>query len=175
MKKIETIMGMFFSLTGLLGLICCIYCFIVLIGAKSNQPTYFLDKTTAVVVSGSMVPTLNVDDHVLIERVDSSDDLIIGEIYIYKKGDMYIIHRLVREYYDETLNEVLYIFKGDNNRDYDYPVPRRYVVARAIRLTRLKTSLPSTVGLVSLSVFALSVVGLKVLRNRKKTLTLKKI
>lgn len=73
-----------------------------------------------VIVSPSMVPTIKVQDAILIKR---TDDLKIGDICTYLSenpislGKM-ITHRIVGTDVDED-NNVVYIFKGDANYSAD--------------------------------------------------------
>lgn len=73
-----------------------------------------------VIVSPSMVPTIKVQDAILIKR---TDDLKVGDICTYfsrnpKYPGKMITHRIVGTNIDSTGNKV-YIFKGDNNYSAD--------------------------------------------------------
>lgn len=118
-----------------LGISISSFCLIALSTASDGYPAYFKDKATAVVVSESMLPTLKVGDHVMIERLDKTDELSVGDVYVYAKDDILVIHRLVAEYYSEDTQETLYVFKGDNNDYCDIPVKKESIIAKAIGVT----------------------------------------
>ena len=97
------------------------------------------------VKSGSMVPTLNVGDVILMEPVDPKDIKVGDVIIFYKPGsDQLIVHRVVKK-----TNSGLYT-KGDANVAVDWwvPLPYEYVVGR---WTGFK--IPNWLGLGYLSLF----------------------
>ncbi len=74
---------------------------------------YFVDGTAkTTVVSNSMSPLFVKGDSVTIKKYND-EELVEGTIYIYKKDNKYIIHRLI-EIKDDGL-----LFKGDANDGYD--------------------------------------------------------
>lgn len=66
------------------------------------------------VISNSMQPIIQKGDFILCKDVKSPDDIVIGEIYCYERGDKTILHRLV-----DITEDGYYIFKGDNNLSND--------------------------------------------------------
>ncbi|MCE4604173.1 MAG: signal peptidase I [Aeropyrum sp.] len=68
----------------------------------------------AVVEGSSMEPLLHSGDLVILS---SSGDYGPGDIVVYRKGDRYIIHRIIYEYRGSGGIEC-YVIKGDNN-----PIP----------------------------------------------------
>ncbi len=134
-SKVKIIILAIFLTLLVLGISISSYCIIVLSNTPDGYPTYFKNKATAVVVSESMLPTLKVGDHVMLERLDKTDKLSIGDVYVYVKDDILVIHRLVAEYYNEDTKETLYVFKGDNNNYCDIPVKKESIIAKATGVT----------------------------------------
>ena len=87
------------------------------------------------VVSGSMEPTIQTDQFILVQISDGSD-LEVGDIVVYEKEVMgytkLIVHRVI-EIYEEN-SETYYVFKGDNNAKQDEdPVPASKIVYEVIK------------------------------------------
>lgn len=68
------------------------------------------------IASGSMEPTLNVQDSCLFKEIEGKEDLKIDGIYVYRAQGKDICHRLVKINSDGT-----YVFKGDANKFEDAP------------------------------------------------------
>jgi len=74
------------------------------------------------------------------EVIGENDSIHLGRIYIYKKDvtnetnttTKYIIHRLLGIY--NVSDEILFIFKGDNNIYLDEPVYREQIIEEAVRI-----------------------------------------
>ena len=60
--------------------------------------------------SGSMEPTINVGDAVVVKE---SDNINAGDIVAFEEGDMIIVHRITKVYTEGE--KKLYQTKGDNN------------------------------------------------------------
>ena len=74
-----------------------------------------------VVLTGSMIPTIDINDVVVTEYVDTSD-LDVNDIVTYY-SDYYgvnVTHRIIEKYYDDVNNQYTFRTKGDNN-DSDDP------------------------------------------------------
>lgn len=104
----------------------------------------------AVVLSGSMEPTLSVGDFVLIKAEDS---YAVDDIVVYQSGSGLVIHRIMH-----TDGQTL-ITRGDANNVDDDPVQAIYVKGRLIcaipyvgTLVRLIKSLPGTLVLIAAAV-----------------------
>ncbi len=79
-----------------------------------------------VVTSGSMTPTLNVGDVVL---VVPAHELQKGTIAVYIGERSLVIHRVVGIVHDNGTK--FYVFKGDANNDADPdPIPQKYIVGK---------------------------------------------
>ena len=68
----------------------------------------------AIVVSGSMEPTIETGSFLLVDKKDK--DVEVGDIIAYKHQDMQVSHRVVE------ITEEGYITKGDNNDNVDFYV-----------------------------------------------------
>lgn len=107
----------------------------------------------AVVMSGSMEPTLSVNDLVVIHEADGYE---VGDIVVYQSGGSLVIHRIV-DIRDETITA-----RGDANNADDEPIPEIYVKGRLVlavpgvgRLLRIVKSVPGTVVILAAAVFLL--------------------
>ena len=100
----------------------CIYLGDQYFGSKngdSKLPIY----SAYVIVSQSMVPTINVNDGVVVQRVDKQGKLNIGDIITFSSRDirysgLTITHRIVGK---QTIQNgsLVYRTKGDNNKSED--------------------------------------------------------
>lgn len=81
-----------------------------------------------VILTGSMRPTINEGDLVIIEKVDI-EDIKAGDIIIYKVDNYSVIHRVIMILKDS--NEISLITKGDNNPNRDLePVKKNQILGR---------------------------------------------
>ena len=85
----------------------------------SKLPIY----SAYVIVSPSMVPTINVNDGVVVQRVDKQGNLNIGDIITFSSKDirysgLTITHRIVGKQIIQNGN-LVYRTRGDNNRSED--------------------------------------------------------
>lgn len=108
---------------------------------------------TAVVMSGSMEPTLSVNDLVVVR---TAEDYAIGDIVVYESGRSLVIHRVV-DIQDETVT-----LKGDANNVADDPISEIYLKGRLVLalphvggLMRIVKSLPGTIVLLGAAVLLL--------------------
>lgn len=87
------------------------------------QPTVF-GWSSAVVLSGSMEPTIRVNDMVVFH---AQEDYQAGDIIGFESGDMTVTHRIIEETKDG------YRTQGDYNNTPDLePVPEEAVIGRAV-------------------------------------------
>ena len=76
-----------------------------------------------VIGSGSMTGTINKGDIVLYETYGKNDELKNGDIIVFIKDDLKIVHRIVDQrilgeetrYYTKQTNKELYKYKGDTS------------------------------------------------------------
>jgi len=70
-----------------------------------------------VLVSGSMSPTINRGDVVIVEQVDSDSDVEVSDIIMFNTGKYDVVHRVVEIKY--VNGAIKYITKGDDNEKAD--------------------------------------------------------
>lgn len=88
-----------------------------------NKTPSFFGTKTFVIVSGSMQPTLEIGDIILIKNV-TEDEIQKNDIIAYREGQTVVTHRVIDII--ETENGKQFITKGDNNNVKDsYPVQYR--------------------------------------------------
>lgn len=105
----------------------------------------------AVVLSGSMEPTLLIDDLIIVAE---SDDYTTGDIVVYQSGSMLVVHRVI-EMGPDTL-----VTQGDANNAPDAPVRKEMIKGKMIacipgigRLVRLLKSPAASFALVAVALF----------------------
>lgn len=104
-------------------------CNLYLVAAKaitgSSQPTVF-GYSTAVVVSGSMSGSIEIDDMVVIHREKTYSP---GDVITFESGSSLVTHRIV----EQTAEG--FITKGDANNAADLePVPPERVIGRVVQV-----------------------------------------
>ena len=110
-----------------------------------------------VVLSGSMLPYIEIKDIVVTKKVPA-EDLEVGDIITFITPDsrydgISITHRIQEKYYDESLGSYTYRTKGDNNNVADSAlVPNANILGKVIlkipKLGYLQDLLSSTGGLI---------------------------
>ena len=152
--------------TALLAVLLC--CNLYLIGAralnKASQPTIF-GYSAAVVVSGSMSGTIEVNDMVIFHRESSyaPDDIVT-----YKSGGSLVTHRIVEE------TEEGFITKGDANNTPDRePVPMENIVGKVAltipKIGLLANFLRTPLGMLCLVLAGMLMVSFPVQAEKKGT------
>jgi signal peptidase len=87
------------------------------------------------VASGSMLPTLNIGDLIIVQKIDPAQinadpNGLTGDILVYKRGNELIVHRAVKI---ELRNDVYYITtRGDNSGIDDPAWPSTSLVGKVI-------------------------------------------
>ena len=71
-----------------------------------NKLVMPFNKTIAVVLTGSMEPTIGVNDLIIVEK---TNDYIVGDIVVYQTGNILVVHRIV------SINGEVVITSGDGN------------------------------------------------------------
>lgn len=106
---------------------------------------------TAVVLSGSMEPTLSIDDLIIVRSCESYE---VGDVVVYQSGSMLVVHRII------SIDGTTVITQGDaNNADdgeMDISVIKGIVVGRvknAGAVVRLLKSPLVSIGLLAGAVF----------------------
>lgn len=108
----------------LAGLLACnLYLFLAKQIGGISHPTVF-GFSAAVVISGSMEPTISVNDMVVIQ---DQADYEQGDIITYESGESLITHRIVGQ------TEEGFLTRGDANQANDpAPVPQELVVGKVV-------------------------------------------
>lgn len=77
----------------------------------------------AVVLSGSMEPTIMTDDLIIVQEAESYE---IGDIVVFQSGSMLVVHRIV------DMDAELVTTRGDANNTDDAPIAKMYIKGRVI-------------------------------------------
>ncbi len=108
----------------------------------------------SVVLSGSMEPTLSVNDLVFVR---AAEDYAVGDVVVYQSGSSLIIHRIVRT------GDGYVVTRGDANNAEDDPVRLESVKGRMVfavpvvgAVIRLLQTLPGTLIVIALAVFLMN-------------------
>lgn len=119
-KQKPTKMKRFLDITGLI--VCIILLPIVIVNMTMfiqtlihpNYPPNFFGYTPLIISSGSMSPTMEAGDMLVVKQVENASNLEEGTIITYLYGDVLISHRIasVEKELDGT---VKYITQGDAN------------------------------------------------------------
>ena len=110
-----------------------------------------------VVMSGSMLPTIQVKDIVVTKKVPE-EKLEVGDIITFispdtRFGRISVTHRIIEKYYDESIGSYSYRTQGDNNNVADSVlVPNKNILGKVIlkvpKLGYLQDILSSKGGLI---------------------------
>lgn len=77
----------------------------------------------AVVLTGSMEPTIMADDLILVQE---AEDYAIDDIVVYQTGSVLVVHRIV------DMDETSVTTQGDANNAPDAPIARMYIKGKVI-------------------------------------------
>ena len=112
-----------------------------------------------VVLSGSMLPTIEIKDVVVTKKIPE-EKLQIGDIITFispdpRFGGISVTHRIIEKIYDEKQGIYTYRTQGDNNNIYDsVPVPNANILGKVIlkipKLGYIQDILSSKGGLIVL-------------------------
>lgn len=90
-----------------------------------------------VVLSGSMLPTIDIKDIVVTKKIPA-EELEVGDIITFiapdsRFGGISITHRIIDKYYDDSLGSYSYRTQGDNNNVADSTlVPNANILGKVI-------------------------------------------
>lgn len=90
---------------------------------NKNKPTPLFGFYFFTVMSGSMQPTLNVDDSIIVRKADNYK---VGDIVTYKHDKTYVTHRIVRIKGDNVVT------KGDANKDEDSAFSKSKILGKLV-------------------------------------------
>ena len=127
MKNIEKITKYFTNV--LLGIVIiaiffALYSFIQLVILEKDYVNYF-GYTLFEVQSGSMSPTINVDDMLLVKL---TTDIKKGDIITYKNEENFITHRVIEANGDKIIT------KGDSNNSEDKRINKDAVLGKIVKI-----------------------------------------
>ena len=107
----------------------------------------------AIVLSGSMEPTLSVDDMIL---VTICQDYAVGDVVVYQSGDSLVVHRII------AIADGMVTTQGDANNAADEPMELTALKGRVAghvagvgRLVRLLKTPVVSFGMMGLAIFLL--------------------
>ena len=121
-KVINIILDIFIFLFGLILLISLYKGIQVKI--LGNKYSSFFGYATFEVQTGSMRPTIEAGDWIIVKV---TDDIKIGDIVTYSKNDEFITHTVIESY------KGTYITKGDANNTKDEPITKDQIVGKVTK------------------------------------------
>lgn len=90
---------------------------------NKKKPTPLFGYYFFTVMSGSMEPTLKVEDNLIVK---GSDNYEVGDIVTYKSGDSYVTHRITK------IDGNKVITKGDANTDEDSEFDKKDILGKVV-------------------------------------------
>ncbi len=138
--------------------------FVVSLIKKKPLPMIF-GYGACVVVSGSMEPTISVNDLIVVKE---KTDLKVDDIVLYKDGESLVVHRIV----NITNNGEIIVTKGDANKVNDTPFNRSEVVGEVMfhipAIGRLVSFLQSPFGIITVLLLGYAVyLGVSIVKKSK--------
>jgi signal peptidase len=116
----------------------------------------------AVVLSGSMEPTIRIDDLILVAQ---QEDYQVDDIVVYQNGSMLVVHRII-ELQPDTV-----ITRGDANNTADEPFGVQLIKGKVVTVVplvgHLIWALKTPIGTASLVIAALLLMELSFRSERK--------
>ena len=125
LKKLISVIVSIFTYILLLILILVIYGKCSVMFTDKMYPSYF-GYTMFEVASGSMEPTLYVDDVILVNV--TQDNLKKGDIIAFQSDDVVITHRII------LIDGDMITVKGDSNNTIDKPINRSQVIGKVVKI-----------------------------------------
>lgn len=125
MKIIKKIMQVFINI--LLVLVTLLILFLVyrIVSIKFFNKDITLRYTFYEIATGSMEPTLNLKDFIIVKE---SDKYSVGDIITYKEDNSYITHRIVK------INGDTLVTKGDANNSEDKIISKSEVIGKVVKI-----------------------------------------
>lgn len=125
MKIIKKIMQVFINV--LLVLVTLLILFLVyrVVSVKFFKKDVTLGYTFYEIATGSMEPTLNVKDFIIVKE---SDKYSVGDIITYKEDNSYITHRIIK------INGDTLVTKGDANNSEDKIISKSEVIGKVVKI-----------------------------------------
>ena len=117
----------------------------------------------SIVLSGSMEPTISVDDLVLVHEQNSYG---VDDIVVYQDGNMLVVHRII------SINGDSVVTKGDANNAPDKPISmadiKGKVVAHIRHIGVLISFFETPAGFILIIAVMIALLELPNIRERKK-------
>lgn len=158
-KVINIILDIFIFLFGLILLISLYKGIQVKI--LGNKYSSFFGYATFEVQTGSMRPTIEAGDWIIVKV---TDDIKIGDIVTYSKNDEFITHTVIESY------KGTYITKGDANNTKDEPITKDQIVGKVTKTLKhfgiFRKTLFNPYVLITL-IITLYVIGYVVRKNKE--------
>ena len=125
MKKIEKLMQIIINTCLVFSLVAIIFCLSGFIQLKALKRPYvdFFGYTFFSVATGSMRPSLNINDIIIVKI---TDNIKVGDVITYQDNKDFITHRIVSN------NKDKFITKGDYNNTEDNPIDSSQIVGKMI-------------------------------------------
>lgn len=120
MKKI---LNIFFYLIVINIILISLYtCYIKII--KKENMVFIGNYGMAVILSGSMEPTLSINDLVIVKK---NTDYQKNDIIVYDNDNSLVVHRIISKDTNKTIT------KGDANNTDDLPIPNKDIKGKVIK------------------------------------------
>ncbi len=123
-------------------LVILVFCVVVVVQVKSSKKPFLFGYATFFVVSGSMEPTINKGEVILVERVTSADQLHKGDIITFngKGGSLegkVVTHRIIS---DGVVNGKITTCGDANHGISDEPIPLTNVIGKYVKTSAALTT-----------------------------------
>lgn len=152
-----------FALITVLVLLLACNLYFIAARAITGEHSALLGYSTAIVISGSMSPAIEVDDMVIIHREDVYSR---GDIITYKDGKSLVTHRI------DEITQDGYITKGDANNTTDGTISPDSVVGRVVtvipKIGKLIFFLRTPLGMCGMVLIGFLLIEYPALLNRIK-------
>lgn len=125
LKIIKKIIHVFIDILMLFTTLLILFLLYRIISIKYFNKETILGYSFYEIATGSMEPTLNINDFIIVKEKDNYN---VKDIVTYKEGNDYITHRII-EINDNTL-----ITKGDANNSTDKKISKDAVIGKVVKV-----------------------------------------
>lgn len=125
MKKLEKIVQIIVNVFLVFSLVVIVFCIAGFMQLKVLKKPYvdIFGYTLFSVATGSMQPTLNINDIIIVKI---TDDVKVGDIITYSEENEFITHRVISN------NKETFVTKGDYNNTEDNPIDTSKIVGKLV-------------------------------------------
>ena len=125
MKKLEKIVQIIVNVFLVFSLVVIVFCIAGFLQLKVLKKPYvdIFGYTLFSVATGSMQPTLNINDIIIVKI---TDDIKVGDIITYREESDFITHRVISN------NKETFVTKGDYNNTEDNPIDTSKIVGKLV-------------------------------------------